>query len=221
MRFKIPVLIYLIFILSLTSIRANDLSELTPVEDPFEFQNEYFPLDIGNKWNLSTNGRNIIGKMNQLGSNQLEVESYVFYEIKFGDSLYYLPVYIINASSYKNDILLSTKKTFFIKTIQGLAVLESEPKDGEVKLMYMIPTNKDYDSICEDIIDNRIKRETITFQEREVEKVSIIFTLDYGYKFTISFLKGVGIYTTTNTKKINPVKEEVHSFFGLESYLVK
>lgn len=145
-----------------TSINSNSqsLGALTPVEDPYEFQNEYYPIKVGNYWkyayyNTSSKYITLVGYYEQT------IIDYTLEEIYFGDSLYYLPVFRqeVQFISAKNNDRPEKTYTYFIQTEQGTLLLQEKPKSKRFKIFLFIPQNPSFDTYSEILTQKRITRD--------------------------------------------------------------
>lgn len=218
---KLVALILSILLISFSLSTSNDLSELTPVEDPFEFQNEYYPITVGNYWKMAyyTIDSDYQSKF-KVYFNQTIID-YTFHEIYFGDSLYYLPVFRqkVESRPLSKTMDKQISYNYLIKTKQGILISTEEPKFKKFKTRIFIPQDSSYDSLSEIIAQMKIVRDvnvnTGTW-ELNCLKIEWIGEGDLGNYF---YSKGLGHVLTQHFRIIGN-KARPSTQFILEEYLI-
>lgn len=118
------ILIILIpILLGSCALNQSGLGQLTLVDDPFSYQNSFYPLSVGNYWKMGYYKEIKDGELFLQGHYVINVLDYTYQEIYFGYELKYLPVYRIE----KQYIPLGSSETtttyqYAIKTLEGIVI---------------------------------------------------------------------------------------------------
>ena len=133
---------------------------LTPVEKPFEFQNEYYPISVGNYWRMVSVApfKDTSFALNGFFENR--IIEYKYENIYFGDSLVNVPVFKKENKFFK----LKEKKydeviySYLIKTKEGIIESLRPPSDNMVNMYLFIPTDSSYDELSFELTGKRLVR---------------------------------------------------------------
>lgn len=186
-------LLSIIIIASAMASNAKSLEMLTPVEDPFEYQNDYYPLTVGNYWKMGHYKEIVRGKLTLVGNYIINVLDYSFEEIYFGEELQYLPIFRIE----KQYIPLDSSETsityqYAIKTEEGVIVSNEKPKDNKIEPYFFIPSGESKDELSVKLTNKPIGRETeVTTPFYKIKGIRIEITED-NIGGTILFAKNKG-----------------------------
>jgi len=215
---KSVVLIFLITIMSSCG-SVNYLNKLTLVDDPFEFQNPYLPINIGNQWTYEIRVVNIMGNLATAGILEFEVLDYIYVDYFLGDSLVYGPLFRLAGETL--DITgkkVNKEEGFIIKTNQGIIHLAKMPKDSILTDFRFIPHSSEYmdlfprlhsaSVVKQDSPDSASLLELVRTQESIAER--------------IYYKKNVGLYKmSTESYDQNSFKTTIHNEYLLKDYIVK
>lgn len=135
-------------------------SRLTPVENPFEFQNEYYPITVGNYWRMTSVGpfRDTNYALN--GFFEHRIIEFKYEDIYFGDSLVRIPVFKKENKFFKlhEKEYDEVKYSYLIKTKEGVIECIKPPSENKIAAHLFIPTDSSYDELSFAVTGRNIVR---------------------------------------------------------------
>lgn len=218
---------------SVVSSNAKGLPFLTPVSDPFEYQNEYYPITVGNYWQmlyLSVNGGNNIELK---GRYEYRIIEYTFEEIYFGDSLMYVPVFKKESKFFRpnSEEAETVTYTYLIKTYQGIIESVKPPVDNWIKPYLFVPSDSSFDYLSYDLTKKTIERNvelktrywemsTIRISYKDKDNLGgFFYSINKGHVYTQFFYKkSPSSYQTNIYEKetFEPASEFILSEYKIE-----
>ncbi|PKL79345.1 MAG: hypothetical protein CVV25_08380 [Ignavibacteriae bacterium HGW-Ignavibacteriae-4] len=199
----VSTLLSIIIIASAMASNAQSLEKLTPVSDPFEYQNKYYPVSVGNYWKmlyLTPMGND---KYGTLGHYEYRIIEYTFEEIYFGDSLAYIPVYKKESKYFRPNysVYESVSYTYLIKTNEGIIEFKKPPRNNKIKPFIFIPSDSSYDYLSLELTGKSIERgielktrfwemNTLRINYRDKDNLGgFYYSIDKGHVYTQFFYK--------------------------------
>jgi hypothetical protein len=225
----VSALFSIIIIASTIVTNAQSLEKLTPVSDPFEFQNEYYPITVGNYWKFIYLSLDDDENMVIKGHIEYRITEYTFEEIYFGDSLEYVPLFKLeskylgsNAKEYDN-----TEYSYLIKTYQGIIVCMEPAIDKKIKPYHFIPCDSSYDFLSLSLTGMTIERDVelktrfwemntirITYKDKQ-NIAGFFYSKDKGHVYT-QYLNKKRLSHFKVTETYEPGSEFILSEFKIE-----
>lgn len=154
---KVITVLFFIGILILTSCSAYDKAtdNLTPVDNPMEYQNAYYPVEIGeiNKFNhyvIEDSVKKFIKR------SEREVVDYRDSDIRLGRRILNIPVFRIKERNYINDSLVSEQEEYLIKTKEGIVFTQYLNDKKNIRLFQFIPSLPSYTALGADLSDGEV-----------------------------------------------------------------
>ncbi|MFA7326729.1 MAG: hypothetical protein WC121_08700 [Candidatus Kapaibacterium sp.] len=144
----IKTVLFIIGIVILTSCsvydKATDL--LTPVDNPMEYQNVYFPINVGiiktyNVYSIEE------GELQFKNKTEREVIDFRDSDVRIGSREFNLPVFRLKTRIFEADSLVSEDEEYLIKTKEGIAISNYLTKKHSVKFFELIPSSSKYVSV--------------------------------------------------------------------------
>ncbi len=186
-----------------TTTNAQSLQFLTPVSDPFDYQNEYYPITVGNYWQmlyLAKEGKDNYGLV---GRYEYKILEYTFEEIYFGDSLEYVPVFKKESKFFRpnSDVAEIVNYSYLIKTYQGIVECRKPPSNNKIKPYVFIPSDSSYDFLSQSLTGMTIDRDielktrfwemnTIRINYKDKDNLGgLFYSKDKGHVYTQFYYK--------------------------------
>ena len=144
----------IIGVLLLTNCSAYDSATdlLTPVDNPLEYQNDFFPIEVGtiykyNKYSLKDSQLVLTSRVVS------EVTEYRDSRVRLGRRILNIPVFRLIQKEFKIDSTLSVKEEYYIKTKEGIVITPLLSKTRNLEMSEFIPSSPTFDPIREDLIN--------------------------------------------------------------------
>ena len=232
-RLQILVLLSIITLAFVSVSKAQSLEKLTPVDNPFEFQNEYYPITFGNYWKMFFLSMENGGNTELKGHYEYRITDYTFEEIYFGDSLIFVPIFQKESKFFRpesNDYEIISI-SYLIKTNEGVIECLKPPIEKRIKPYVFIPTNSSYDYLSYVLTGFTIDRNvdlktrywemnTIRINYKDKQNIGgFFYCKDKGHVYTQFFYKKMPSQFQTNfqeTEKYEPGSEFILSEFKIE-----
>lgn len=124
----------------------NGTNKLTPVENYLEYQNDFFPIEIGKEMNY-----NIYSLENDkmvLSNTEVSVVTeYKEKKIKLGGRLMNVPVFRLKYFEYEGPLLKSESEVYLLKTKEGIAFTTILSEKKNLIINEFIPSSEEFDGL--------------------------------------------------------------------------
>lgn len=124
----------------------NGTNKLTPVENYLEYQNDFFPIEIGkemkyNVYNLEN------GKMVLSNTEASVVTEYKEKKIKLGGRLMNVPIFRLKKIEYDGSLLKSESEVYLLKTKEGIVFTTLISEKKNLIINEFIPSSEEFDGL--------------------------------------------------------------------------
>ena len=169
--------LFLVGIVILTSCSVYDSATdiLTPVDNPMEYQNDFFPIEVGmiykyNKYSIKDSQLVLTSRVVR------EVTDYKDSKVRLGRRILDIPVFRLKQKEFENDSMITDTEEYFIKTKEGIVITPVLSKNRNLEMYEFIPSSKAFDSIREDLINWDVLDDIETTLVRENDTIIHINT---------------------------------------------
>jgi hypothetical protein len=128
------------------TVYHNGTNKLTPVENYLEYQNDFFPIEIGKEMNYNVY-RLENDKMVLSNTEVSVVTEYKEKKIKLGGRLMNVPIFRLKYFEYEGALLKSESEVYLLKTKEGIAFTSLISEKKNLIFNEFIPSSEEFDGL--------------------------------------------------------------------------